>query len=204
MKHSKKSEKNSFGKKCYQVIQGQESPFSFSTNPIIFNEYLGKTYNWEFQNRKNGRWFRCSDKAIKWFNGKMMRMELAIDITESKNNELKLKESETKFRAMAENTSDGLITIDENEKISFVSPSYTKLFGYSPAEMLKESIEDRMKSIHPDDTKYLREAHLNNIIYKRGNATYEYRLKHRMDITFGEKTMQHTIIIQKGNLKHVI
>ncbi|MFH2047628.1 MAG: ATP-binding protein [Pseudomonadota bacterium] len=70
------------GKKCYKVLQNLDSPCSFCTNEIIFGENVGQPYIWKFKNKVADRWFRCIDKAIQWPDGRMVRYEMAIDITE--------------------------------------------------------------------------------------------------------------------------
>ena len=72
------------GKKCYRVLQGLDEPCDFCTNSMIFGENLGNPYIWEFQNRLNGRWYRCIDKAIRWPDGRMVRYEIAMDIHDLK------------------------------------------------------------------------------------------------------------------------
>lgn len=80
------------GKKCYKVLQNRSEPCPFCTNPLIFGEYLGRTYHWEFQNEVTGRWFRCSDKAIQWPDGRMVRFQMASDIHWAKEAEAKLEQ----------------------------------------------------------------------------------------------------------------
>jgi PAS domain S-box-containing protein len=72
------------GKTCYKVLQDLDAPCPFCTNDKIFGEHEGETYEWEFQNKVTGHWYRCADKAIRWPDGRMVRFELASDITESK------------------------------------------------------------------------------------------------------------------------
>ncbi|MEJ2038369.1 MAG: ATP-binding protein, partial [Desulfosarcinaceae bacterium] len=72
------------GQKCYKINQNREAPCPFCTNNLIFGEYLGRSYVWEMQNKVNGRWYRCSDKAIRWIDGRMVRFEIATDITKEK------------------------------------------------------------------------------------------------------------------------
>ncbi len=81
------------GKKCYKINQNRDDPCPFCTNSLIFGEYLGRSYVWEIQNKVNGRWYRCSDKAIRWIDGRMVRFEIAADITKEKLLESELKES---------------------------------------------------------------------------------------------------------------
>lgn len=75
------------GKKCYETMQQRDSPCLFCTNSIIFGDYHGRSYVWEFENKTVGRWFRCVDKAIPWPTGKEVRYEMAIDVSELKQAE---------------------------------------------------------------------------------------------------------------------
>ena len=81
------------GQKCYRALQGLDAPCSFCTNDRIFGENTGQPYIWEFQNRNAGRWFRCIDRAIRWPDDRMVRYEMAIDITDRKQAEAELKEA---------------------------------------------------------------------------------------------------------------
>jgi hypothetical protein len=42
---------------------------------------------WEFQNTVTGRWYQCIDRAIRWPDGRLVRMEIAFDISERKQME---------------------------------------------------------------------------------------------------------------------
>lgn len=79
------------GQRCYQAFQGLGSPCPFCTNDRIFGENVGRSYIWEFQNPANRRWYRCIDKAIHWPDGRLVRYEMAIDITERKRVKEELK-----------------------------------------------------------------------------------------------------------------
>ena len=72
------------GQKCYETFQGQKIPCSFCTNSIIFNQKPGEPYIWEFQNMRTKRWYHCIDKVIPWPDGRQVRLEMALDITEEK------------------------------------------------------------------------------------------------------------------------
>ncbi len=79
------------GKKCYKVLQGMDSPCPFCSNEFILGKNLGKTYIWDFQNKITKRNYHCIDRAINWLDGRTVRLELAIDITERKKAEQKLE-----------------------------------------------------------------------------------------------------------------
>jgi PAS domain S-box-containing protein len=80
------------GKKCYKVLQNRDEPCPFCTNPIIFGDNQRGAYVWEFQNEITKRWYRCSDKAIYGQGDRLLRFEIASDITEIKQVEFNLAE----------------------------------------------------------------------------------------------------------------
>lgn len=78
--------KNLIGGICYREFQGLESPCEFCTNEIILRE-KGKPYKWEFHNQLLNKDFMIIDKIIKWPDGRDVRFEFAVDITERKSAE---------------------------------------------------------------------------------------------------------------------
>lgn len=84
------------GKKCYEVFQNLDAPCDFCTNEKILGKNFGNTYIWEWQNQVNKRWYRCMDKGIRWPDGRRVRFEMAIDITD------KVKAEEEMKRALDE------------------------------------------------------------------------------------------------------
>ena len=70
------------GKKCHQIIYCLDKPCPFCTNDIIFRKDQAHSHVWEIHNKTIDTWFRCSDKAISWPDGRRVRFELASDITE--------------------------------------------------------------------------------------------------------------------------
>ncbi len=74
------------GRKCYDYLQDNiGQPCDFCTNQQLINHgESGDSVIWEFQNTKNRRWYECFDKAIPWTDGRLVRLEVALDITERK------------------------------------------------------------------------------------------------------------------------
>jgi len=79
------------GKKCYETLQGMSTPCDFCTNQYIFGDNTGKPYIREYRNKVNQRWYRAIDRAIKWPDGRLVRYETAVDITESRKLETERK-----------------------------------------------------------------------------------------------------------------
>lgn len=73
-------------RKCYDYLQqGQQQPCDFCTNRQLLRDgQPGPPVIWEFRNTTNGRWYQCLDKAVRWPDGRLVRMEIALDITERK------------------------------------------------------------------------------------------------------------------------
>ena len=69
------------------------------------------------------------------FAGRPARIVLAIDITERKSAEEKLKESRQWITTIYDSSRDGII-VEESEHIVYVNQSYAHLFGYEPGELV--------------------------------------------------------------------
>lgn len=78
------------GRKCWQAIQvGQTGPCDFCTNDRLLDD-AGQPkapYIWEAQNTVDKNWYQCRDQAIKWPDGRLVRLEIATNITDRKLSE---------------------------------------------------------------------------------------------------------------------
>jgi PAS domain S-box-containing protein len=123
------------GKKCYEVLQaGQTGPCPFCTNDRLVDAAGNPTevYRWEFQNTKTGIWFECRNKAIQWHNRRLVRLEIATDITELKKAEALLH---IKDIAVASAIA-GIAIADLDGRISYVNAAWLHMHGYdSDAEV---------------------------------------------------------------------
>lgn len=62
------------------------------------------------------------------------------DVTDQQTTEKALRESEGRYRVVAETASDAIMTIDETAKILFANPAAEKIFGYPVSELLGSSL----------------------------------------------------------------
>ncbi|MBU0968855.1 MAG: response regulator [Proteobacteria bacterium] len=75
------------GRTCWQVLQkGMNGPCDFCPkDKLIRNEALvGKTYVWEHFNTLNDRWYSKHDRLLHWVDDSLVKLQIAIDITEQK------------------------------------------------------------------------------------------------------------------------
>ncbi len=75
------------GRICWQSLQqGQAGPCDFCSNDKLLTRdgEIALPYVWEFQNTVNKRWYHIVDRAMRWIDGRIVRMEIATDITDRK------------------------------------------------------------------------------------------------------------------------
>lgn len=66
------------GRKCYEVLQGRNTPCEFCTTPFL---EIDRFYSWEITNPLTNRHYLLKDKLLPW-NGKLARIEIAFDLTD--------------------------------------------------------------------------------------------------------------------------
>lgn len=83
---------NCLSEPCYRVFQDMEVPCDFCTNSRLLDEQgePGPVMQWESCNPVTGRWYVNYDRAVRWFDGRMVHLQVAFDNTDRKEGERKL------------------------------------------------------------------------------------------------------------------
>ncbi|HHE40903.1 MAG TPA: PAS domain-containing protein [Candidatus Cloacimonetes bacterium] len=73
-------EKELVGGICYKELQGLDEPCEFCTNDRLKPD--GEPYEWEHHNPVVNRDYNITDRLVTWPDGRLVRLEVAIDITD--------------------------------------------------------------------------------------------------------------------------
>lgn len=74
------------------------------------------------------------------------RVEIHVDITESKEAEAALRDREERVRAIVETILDGIITIDDTGQVETFNPAAERIFGYAADEVITNNVKMLMPS----------------------------------------------------------
>ncbi len=100
----------------------------------------------------------------------------ARDIQARKRAEETLRASEARFRALVENSWDGVTLIDGTGTIQYTTPATTRILGYPLAEYIGQN---GMELVHPDDQLETREAFARVADLPSQTVTCTHRIRHR-------------------------
>ena len=126
------------GKNCFSVMRNRDAPCPFCTSKHIIAE-PGKPFYWESFNPVVQRWFRNVDMAIPWPDKRLVRYEMAFDITEQKDVEENLR----RFRTALDISAESIFLIDRTH-MRFVDVNKTACdeLGYTCEELLQMGPQD--------------------------------------------------------------
>jgi PAS domain S-box-containing protein len=102
--------------------------------------------------RKDGTILPVEIEGINFTNrqGEKLRAVVVHDITQRKKMEEALRESENKYRSLAEASIDMILTYDMEGYITYVNPAVKKIFGYTPKEAIGKKF---INYISPDTSE---------------------------------------------------
>jgi PAS domain S-box-containing protein len=102
--------------------------------------------------------------------------KIARNITERKRLEEEQRASEARFRALVENSWDGVTLLDAEGIIRYASPATTRVLGYTPNEYVGRA---GAEFVHPDDLPAAAEVLARVAATVAGTVTLSYRHRHK-------------------------
>ena len=158
------------GAKCYKVLQNLDAPCPFCTNDIILKQ-KPEPYHWEFHNKNFDRYYAIVDRIIRWTDGRDVRFEMAIDITDRKR-------MERQYEVLAniiQRSHDFIGVADLSKKPFFVNPAGQKMVGLKgDEEVARTKIEDYFL---PEDLSFFNNTIIPTLT-QQGRWAGEFRFRH--------------------------
>lgn len=123
------------------------------------------------------------------------------DITDRKAAEEALIASEARFRSIVENANDTIVMLTPQGEMSYTSPRWLEMFGYTPQEALYQNFE---QFIHPDDLPFCLGIFSRVATGAADAITLEYRAIHRDGSCRWHTTNLSSIKDAVGQVQHCI
>jgi len=88
--------KDMSGETCWEAFRGESKPCQHCTNDLLLDKNGRPTgvHVWHDKNPVTGKWYINCDRAIDWPDGRLVRIQIATDITEMKQLELQLQQAQ--------------------------------------------------------------------------------------------------------------
>lgn len=102
------------------------------------------------------RWLKTQATPMRHAGVLLGYVGTAVDVTPDRRAMAMIRDSEARYRTLADHAYDMLWRVDAEGRFTYVSPSVTKLMGYSPDEMIGS---DAFDYFHPDDLARVRQKH---------------------------------------------
>ena len=146
------------GKICWQAFHpGNAGPCEYCTNSRLIGPdgNPAEIITWEYQNAITKRWYDCRDRTIYWPDGRIVRMEIATDITDCKRVETEKAKNEKLNRQIQKSESmsrmAGAIAHNFNNQLHVVMGNLEMAMedlppGSNPAENLASAMHAARKA----------------------------------------------------------
>lgn len=177
-------------------------------NADLSRHFQGETPVYQNEHRvccKDGlyKWTLNRGKVIAWSaDGKPLRVIGTLsDITERKEAEVRLKESEERYRSVYEQAVAGFANADAQGRFLSVNPHFCELLGYSAEELLRKTVAE---ITHPEDRDRIRPAITALFADKLPNFLQEKRYLRKDGSYFWSSTGVSLVRDGDGKPKHTL
>ena len=132
-------------------ISSGEKGYTYQKALKYFRQVLkngSQVFEWQARRKDNSVFWAEVSLKITEIKGTQRMLTVIRDISERKQDQEILRESEEKYRLLIEGQTDLVVKVDTEGKFLFVSPSYCELFGKTEDELIGQTY---MPLVHKED-----------------------------------------------------
>ncbi len=123
------------------------------------------------------------------FKGQTLLFSIIHDITERRQTETALRESEEKFRSLVENMNDIVYSADTQGILTYISPAIENAGGYKPHEMIGKHVS----SFISDEDWHFADERFRQLMSGNPTGYSEYQMKNKTGGIFFAKISSHPV-----------
>ncbi len=164
------SQEDMVGKHCWEVLHGTDEPILDCPVPDLKQSPARHTAEMQI----SGKWFQVTTDPVLEDEGSFQGfVHIISDISERKNTEEFLKESEKRYRTVVESVNEGIILQKATGEILTWNKSAKEIFGITTEDedaMGQTFPETKWVTIHEDGNDFEDKDHPSKITLKTGRA----------------------------------
>ncbi len=165
------------GKKCYELIHGTKKPPKDCPLEKLLQSKHAEIEQMEMEILDGTSFVTVSPVLDEEGNIEKI-IHYSKDITEIKEIQKTLAESEERYRLLVDNAPSVLWKSSEKGNTVFVSSNIKEIYGYTPEEIYADGYSSWLGRIHHDDLKEVEKA-FQALFYKGEKFDVEYRIKRK-------------------------
>jgi PAS domain S-box-containing protein len=126
------------GKSLFDFFPQETAQRYLEANRKVIDSGIGREFEDTYQTPTGERTFLSIDQCLKDAKGQAVGLQSScIEITERKQAEKVLRESEARFRSIFENSDDAILLTSPDGKVYAANPAACRMFGRSEAEICR-------------------------------------------------------------------
>jgi PAS domain S-box-containing protein len=132
------------GEHCYRAFRGYDQPCDLCPRKELLKPdgSIGEPTTWEEYNPITGRWYLNTDRAIPWHDGQLAHIQIALDITDRKEMEESIRESETFLKEIFNNSLNAILVADDRGNYRNVNRAAVDMLGFPREDLLAMNVQD--------------------------------------------------------------
>jgi PAS domain S-box-containing protein len=140
---------------CYEAFHQRQTPCGDCPASTVIDNQVSQEFE---RTLPNGRTYQVFKYPFRDIDGSLCILSLGLDVTTRKQAEEALKESEERFRQLAENIDDAIMLASGDwRRVHYISPAYERMWGRSCASLYEEP-RSWLEGVAPEDQEEVKAA----------------------------------------------